>query len=370
MYENKIFSTWVEIALDAIQGNVRLVRQQTGKQIMAVVKANGYGHGALAVARAALDGGATWCGVARVEEALELRQAGVGCPILLLSWTPPEQIHTAISHRISMTVWTQEQITWISAEAKRLDMQARLHLKIDTGMGRVGVQREFAPELARRLSDDPDIFFEGLFTHFARADEADPTTTVRQEALFRHLLAELEPLGLRPPLVHAANSAASVTRPSAHFDLLRLGIAMYGLNPSEECRLPPGFRPALSWKAVLSQVKTLLPGSGISYGHEYVTRNHERIGTIPVGYADGFRRNANNQVLVGGKVVPVVGRVCMDQTLVQLDQVPEAKVMDEVTIIGVQGDQRISAEDVASRWGTNNYDVVCGIGARVPRLYV
>jgi alanine racemase len=369
MPENTSLSTWVEIALDAIQGNVRLTRQQTGKQIMAIVKANGYGHGAPAVARAALEAGATWCGVARFDEALELRQAGFECPILLLSWTPPEQIPIAISNRISMAAWTYEQVDWMAAEAKRLGMQARLHLKIDTGMGRVGIQQELAAGLARRLDDDPDIFFEGLFTHFARADEIDATTTDRQETLFYHILTELESLGLRPPLVHAANSAASLTRPSAHFDILRLGIAMYGLHPSEECLLTPGFRPALAWKAILSHIKTLPPGSGISYGHEYVTRKHERIGTVPLGYADGLRRNADNRVLVGGKVAPVIGRVCMDQILVQLDQAPEAGVMDEVVIIGAQGDQCISAEDVARRWGTNNYEVVCGIGTRVPRLY-
>jgi alanine racemase len=370
MARNNYHSTWVEIALDAIQGNVHLIHQQTGKQIMAIVKANGYGHGAPAVARAALDGGATWCGVARIEEAIQLRQAGLECPLLLLSWTPPEQIPAAITRQISMAVWTEDQIAQIAAHAKRLGTPARLHLKVDTGMGRVGAQQESALGLAHRLHEDPDISFEGLFTHFASADEADNTTTDRQERLFRRILAELESLGLRPPLVHAANSAASITRPSAHFDMLRLGIAMYGLHPSEECLLPSGFRPALAWKAVLSHIKMLPPGSGVSYGHEYFTRKHERIGTIPIGYADGFRRNVENQVLVGGKVVPIVGRVCMDQVLVQLDQVPKARVMDEVVIIGAQGNERISAEDVARRWKTNNYEVVCSIGARVPRLYL
>ena len=369
MSKNTSFSTWVEIALDAIQGNIHLVRQQTGTQIWAIVKANGYGHGALAVAQAALEAGATWCGVARLEEALELRQAGLECPILLLSWTPPEQIRIAISHRISLAVWTYEQAEWMATEAKRLEVQARLHLKVDTGMGRVGIQQESAAGLARRLHDDPDVFFEGLFTHFARADEIDTTTTERQEMLFSQLLTEFESLSLRPPFVHASNSAASITRPSAHYDILRLGIAMYGLHPSDECLLPPGFRPALAWKSILSHIKVLPPGSGVSYGHEYVTWKHERIGTIPVGYADGLRRNAENHVLVGGKLALVVGRVCMDQILVQLDQMPDARVLDEVVIIGAQGNQRIRAEDVARRWRTNNYEVVCGISARVPRIY-
>ncbi|MBN1147889.1 MAG: alanine racemase [Anaerolineales bacterium] len=363
-------STWVEIDLDSIQTNVRLVSQQTSGQVMAIVKANGYGHGSVPVARAALQGGATWCGVARISEALELRQAGLGCPILTLGWMPPEQVEQAISQHISMTVWSEEQIAWANARASASALPARLHLKVDTGMSRLGVPWQETIAMARRLANSPGVIFEGLFTHFARADESDKTTTELQETRLRQALSELEALGLRPPLVHAANSPASLTRPSAHFDMVRLGIAMYGLHPSPECPLPQGFRPALTWKAVLSQVKALPPGSGVSYGHEYITQAYERIGTVPIGYADGFRRIPGNQALVGGQRIPVVGRVCMDQIMVQLDKLPYAKAGDEVVLIGQQGKEQITAEEVAMRWNTNNYETVCGIGPRVPRFYI
>jgi alanine racemase len=363
------YTTWAEVDLGIIAANVRQFRARTASQIMAVVKANGYGHGAVPVAQAALKGGAAWCAVARLEEALELRQAGLSCPILLLGYLPAAQMDQAIAERISITVWQASQFSSLSAAAERVGEPARVHLKVDTGMSRLGVQSADAPELAQQLAHPPGLFYEGLFTHFARADEPGVGTTADQERLFLNLVQVLENAGLRPPLVHAANSAAALTRPSALLDAIRLGISMYGLDPSPQVRCPEDVRPALTWKAVLSQVKTLPPGRGVSYGHIYVTSHDERIGTVPVGYADGFRRVTNNQVLIGGRRVPVVGRVCMDQVMVQLDSVPEAQAGDEVVLIGRQGNQVISAEEVAERWETINYEVVCGIAARVPRLY-
>ncbi len=219
------------------------------------------------------------------------------------------------------------------------------------------------------MSGVPGISFEGVFTHFATADEANPTTSDAQEKRFRQAVEALDLNGLRPPIVHAANSAAGLTRPSAYFNLIRAGIAIYGLHPSSQCLLPTEFKPALQWKSVLSQVKTLPPGQGVSYGHIYTTRAIERIGTVPVGYADGFRRTSGNQVLVGGVKVPVVGRICMDQIMVQLDQVPHAAAGDEVVLIGSQGNERLSAEMLANTWDTINYEVTCGLAARVPRFY-
>ena len=363
------YSNWLEIDLGAIENNIRWFLQNSGVQVMTVVKANAYGHGAVPVAQAALRAGATWCGVARIDEALELRRAGLDCPVLLLGFTPAGRVQEAIAERISLTIWSAEQISLASSAAQSVGMLARLHLKVDTGMSRLGAQPEEAQALAIQLANIPGITFEGLFTHFARADEADRRTTERQESTFRQVLSALEAKGLRPPLVHAANSAASLTRPSAYFNLVRAGIAIYGLHPSDECPLPEEFRPALAWKATLSQVKVLPPGRGLSYGHEYTTRSEERIGTLPAGYADGLRRVKGNQVLVAGRRVPVVGRVCMDQALLQLDGVPHASQGDEVVLIGTQDAQRISAEEVARRWSTINYEVVCGIGPRVPRLY-
>ncbi len=321
------------------------------------------------MARAALLAGAAWCAVARLEEALELRNAGLECPILLLGYTPPGRLDEAISSNISLAAWTPAHIEAAAAAARRLDLPARLHLKVDTGMGRIGVQFPEAPALAHLLAETPGIVFEGLFTHFARADEADPAFSDLQEARFRDVLEAITRDGLRPPCVHAANSPAGLTRPGAAFDFIRLGIGLYGLQPSSECPLPPGFQPALTWKTVLSHVKTVPPGTGLSYNHEYFTTAHERIGTLPVGYADGLRRLRPNQVLLRGQRIPVVGRVCMDQVMVSLQTVPEAQPGEEVVIIGEQGNEKISAEEVGRRWGTNNYEVVCSIGGRVPRLY-
>lgn len=365
-----LYSTWAEVDLDAIENNVQYVCQSTGVQVMAVVKANGYGHGAVPVARAALKGGAAYLAVARIGEAIELRNAGFDCPILLLGHTPPQRIDEAILHRITLTVWNAEQVEAASKLAKKVGSLAHVHLKVDTGMGRLGVQPENVVSLAQYLDRTLGVVFEGIFTHFARADETDKTSVGMQESRFLDVLQELDTHKLRPPVVHAANSAASLTRPSAYFDMVRFGIAMYGLAPSPDCPLPEAFRPALTWKSILSHVKVLPPGRGVSYGHEYVTRADERIGTIPLGYADGFRRIRGNSVLIGGRRVPVIGRVCMDQIMVQLDGVPEAAAGDEVVLIGKQGAEKITAENVAVTWGTINYEVTCAIGARVPRFYV
>jgi alanine racemase len=336
---------------------------------MAIVKANAYGHGAVPVALAALRGGATWLGVARDVEALELRRAGLECPILLLGFTPAGRFDEMIANRVSLTVWNEAHLGIAAASAQRVGEPARLHLKVDTGMSRLGVQPEQALALARSLSNAEGVLFEGLFTHFAKADEADPEPSNLQEHNLNTILEALEAAGLRPPLVHAANSAASLTRPGANHNLVRLGIAMYGLHPSPECPLPREFRPALTWKTALSQIKILPTGRGVSYGHEYITTAEERIGTLPVGYADGLRRTRGNRALVGGIEVPIIGRVCMDQVMLQLDAVPAAQEGDEVVLIGEQTGRRISAEDVARRWGTINYEVTCGIGARVPRIF-
>jgi alanine racemase len=362
-------STWVEIDLEAIRTHVRYLLDRSQVQMMAIVKANAYGHGAVPVARAALEAGADWCGVARVNEALELRQAGLDCPILLLGYTPQACYAEMIDQRVSMTVWEKSQIESISRVASRTNQQARLHVKVDTGMSRLGANPMEVTGLLQDVAALPNIQIEGLFTHFACADEADETATDCQEELFQELLANLEEAGIHIPIVHAANSAASLTRPDVYFNCVRVGIAMYGLRPSSDCPLPAGFRPALAWKSVLSQVKRLPPGRGISYGHEYTTTLEERIGTIPVGYADGFRRVSGNQVLIRGCKVPVVGRVTMDQVMVRLDAVPEAVAGDEVVIVGAQGEESITAEEIAARWGTINYEVTSGIAHRVPRVY-
>lgn len=369
MEANSHYSTWAEIDLGAIASNVSQIAASTQKTVMAVVKANAYGHGLTPAARAAIQGGAYWLGVARLEEALQLRQSGLDGPILILGHIPPARLEETIQQRISFSAWEPDHLEAVAAAAASAGSSARLHLKIDTGMSRLGVQVEQAALLAQQVRATPGLLLEGIFTHFARADEHEQSPTDKQERIFETLLSDLESQGIRAEWVHAYNSAASLWRSSERCNLLRSGIAIYGLHPSDECLLPDSFRPALSWKAVLSHVKTLPPGRGVSYGHEYTTRGYERIGTVPVGYADGFHRNKPNEVLIGGRRIPVVARVCMDQIHVQLDSLPGARAGDEVVLIGGQGSQHISAEEVGARWNTINYDVVCGISARVVRLY-
>jgi alanine racemase len=362
-------SNWIEVDLDAISGNIKRLKEITGVEVMAVVKANAYGHGLLQAARAALHGGATWLGVARVEEALELRTGHVDSQILVLGYASSEEFEHGVRNNISITLWSRSQVETASRLARKSGKTARVHLKIDTGMSRLGVDPPGVISLVEAIIENQYLEFEGIFTHFARADERDQDSALEQERVFRLVLDGCLEAGFELPLVHAANSAASIYQPSAYFDLVRAGIAVYGLHPSPERPLPDSFKPALTWKSVLSQVKTLPPGRGVSYGHEYVTQKQERIGTVPVGYGDGFRRQQGNKVLVSGKQVPVIGRVCMDQVLVQLDGVPAAQAGDEVVLIGKQGAEHITAEEVAGLWGTINYEVVCGIAARVPRFY-
>ena len=363
-------SSWVEVELAAIKDNVRYFSDGFGLNVMAVVKANAYGHGSLPIVETALRAGASWCGVARADEALELRSAGIKCPILVLGFTPISMIEQLITTNISMVGWNIDLLKDFDVIAQRLGLPARIHLKVDTGMGRIGAYYQDAFEIARYLDGAQGLLFEGLSTHYARASEADFAPTLDQDNCFRNVVDLLTEAGICPSLVHASNSAAAIGRPDLSWNMIRLGIAMYGLDPSDDCKCPDDLRPALTWKTQLSQVKHVPRGTGISYGHNYVTNGPEIIGTIPIGYADGYRRHGKKIVLVGGKRVPVVGTVCMDQLMVKLDSVPDAMVGDEVVMIGHQGMDSISAEEVALRWNTINYDVVSSIGSRVPRVYI
>jgi len=363
------YSTWLEIDLGAVQNNVHQLQQITGCEVMTVVKANGYGHGAIPIAQAAVKAGSSWCGVGRLEEALALRQAGLDCEILVLGYTPPAGILEAISQNISVTVYDQELGEEYAQLAQHAHKCLRTHVKIDTGMGRLGVMSQSALEFIRWLSRLKGLQIEGIFTHFARADEPQASLTTQQIERFSGVLDQLRSESLCPPIIHAANSAAAIYFHGAYFNMVRAGIAVYGLHPSSEALLPPGFLPALTWKARLTSLKTFPPGHGISYGSIYTTEKAERIGTIPVGYADGFRRVLQQQVLLHEQRASVVGRVCMDQCALQLDEIPQARIGDEVVLLGQQGTERISAEELGKRWGTVNYEVVCGLANRLPRLY-
>ncbi|MCH7588774.1 MAG: alanine racemase [Chloroflexi bacterium] len=362
-------STWLEIDQGAITNNLLKFQEFTSTAVMAVVKANGYGHGMIQVAKAAESVGARYCGVARVEEALELRKKGLAIPVLVLGYTPDERFQEAIMEDISLTVFQPEQIETLAMAFDKTHRQSTVHVKVDSGMSRLGATPTEAYTLVQELSKMESVFLEGIFTHYACADDPSLPATDKQEKEFFELLSELDASASKPPIIHAANSAAALTRPSSYLDMVRIGIALYGMAPSKWVPLPDGIRPSLEWKAQLTAVYSLPPGRGISYGHEYVTTRNERIGVIPVGYGDGYRRISGNEVLLHGRRAALVGRVCMDQVIVQLDEFPEAQVGDEVVLLGRQGSEQILADQLADTWGTINYEVTCGVSARVPRFY-
>lgn len=367
--EKQAFSTWLEVDLGAIKHNLHVIKNMTGTKVMAVVKANGYGHGALGVAKAVDEAGAEWCGVARMEEALNLRSAGIKSQIMVLGYTPPVLIPEAINHDIHVAIYDPKMAKSFSAFAKKENKKLRAHLKVETGMGRLGMLPEQVPSFMAEYHNHDFVEIDGIFTHFARADEPETKSAEDQLAIFNQILQQLRGAGICPPMIHAANSAAVLNYPEAYYDLVRPGIMIYGLSPSPKTPLPGTLQPALTWKARLTSVRVLPPGHGVSYGSVYVTSGEERIGVIPVGYGDGFRRVAGQQAIIRGKLVDVVGRVCMDQCMLQLDSVPEAVPGDEVVLLGEQNSQRITADDLAARWGTLNYEVVCGLADRLPRLY-
>ncbi len=367
--------TWVEIDLSAIANNTRQIQSLVGPgvRILASLKADAYGHGALKVARTVLHNGASMLGVATVSEAAPLREAGISAPILVFGYVPNWQMREAVYLGLTITLYSIESAQALSRAAQALRQTVKVHMKVDTGMGRLGIRAEHIAEvlkLIHEIRDLPHLDLEGIFTHFARADTHDQAHVRMQLTRFQDVLQSLEEEHIRPPLVHAANSAAIFSLPEAHFNMVRPGIALYGLDPSSEVRLPVGFRPALSFKTQVAQVKTIPAGESISYGGSYITDRPTSVAILPVGYADGFRRSPTNwgSVLVHGKEAPLLGRVCMDQCVIDVSHIPQVRVGDEVVLIGRQGDIELTAEQVAQRLGTINYEVVSEILARVPRV--
>jgi alanine racemase len=364
---------WAEIDLAAIAHNVRAVsaRLTGGARLMAVVKANAYGHGDVEVARAALGAGAAWCGVILVDEGLRLRDAGIDAPILLLHEAPPERADEAVGNELTPVVFTEQGLHAVAAAAERARRTVDVHLKIDTGLNRLGVPLDRLDDFADSLAKEPRVNVAGVFQHFAFADQPDHPVIGEQLAKFDAARAQLKAKhGIDPPLVHAANSAAAITRPDAHYGMVRLGIAMYGLSPGPKCDGHVDLRPALQLKARAAMVKRVKKGEAVSYGHRYRLERDATIVSIPLGYADGWPRalGSNAEVLIGGARHPAVGTVCMDSFMADIGDA-DCAVGDEVVLIGTQGAERIGAGDVAARLSTINYEVVTRISNRVPRIY-
>lgn len=366
-----------EIDLDAILHNMEAMHQCVSEntRLMAVIKADGYGHGAVEIAEA-IDGLPYVFGyaVATVEEGLILRNHGIEKPILILGYVFPEQYHDMIRARIRPTVFTSDMAERLSVMAGRLEVECPIHFAVDTGMSRIGYQatEEAAEEMAR-IASLPHIVVEGIFTHFARADEADKTSTYRQLDLFRQMIGMLKERGVTIPIHHCANSAAIVDLPETNMDLVRAGITMYGLWPSPEVdKSRIDLKPALSLVTHVAYVKELPAGREISYGGTYTTTKRQRIATIPVGYADGYARGLSNRadVLIHGKRAPICGRVCMDQFMVDVTDIPQTATGDKVTLIGKDGEEQITMEELGALSDRFNYEFVCDLGKRIPRVYL
>lgn len=365
-------ATRADVDLSAIAHNVRVLRDRVAPAaVCAVVKADGYGHGAVAVSQAALNAGAEWLAVALVEEGVVLRRSEIDAPILLLSQPRLDDIAAAVRFDLRVCVYTPEAVEAVAEAAKRERRLARVHLKVDTGMNRVGVRPADALDLARRIASHGSIELEGIFTHCAVADEPDNPFTDVQLDRFDAVVAHLDAEGLRPPILHAANSAAAIDHPRSRYDLVRAGIAVFGIAPAPSLADRVPLRPAMSLRSEVSLTKRVPAGEGISYGHRHVVAHETTVATVPVGYADGVARRlgaGGQEVLIGGRRRPIVGSITMDQLMVDCGDEPVA-VGDEVVLIGRQGAEHVTADEWADRLDTIAYEVVCGVGPRVPRRY-
>ena len=366
---------WVEVDIDAVRHNASLLCSVAHPALLcAVVKADGYGHGATQTARAALSGGAAWLAVALVEEGMRLRDDGIDDPVLVLSEPPAEAMDAVVEYGLTPTLYSTQGVRAASLAAARIGHGSQLgvHVKADTGMHRVGAKLGEVADLAYAVVEDPHLLLQGLFTHLAVADRVSDPYTDLQLGRFDEAIGNLHARGLRPGILHAANSAATLWHPRSHYTMVRCGIALYGLNPASSDSALPDLWPSLSLLARVSFVKTVPAGESLSYGLHYRLERDSVIATVPIGYADGVPRSlaaSGGEVLVGGRRCRVAGTVTMDQILV--DCGPDATVSrgDEVVLIGAQGEQAVSAEEWARRVGTISYEVVCALSGRLPRIY-
>lgn len=366
---------WAEIDLTAIAHNIKELRRVTEPhaRVMAVVKANAYGHGAVPVSRTVLANGADYLGVAILDEARELREAGIEAPVLVLGYTPPEQAEETVQLDLAQTVYTFEAAEALSQAAVKIGKTVRVHVKFDTGMGRLGFAGNTdIPGEIYRIARLPGLQIEGIMTHFAVADAIDKNYTYQQFKMFEQIADRLKEAGINNVIRHAANSAAIIDMPELHLDMVRAGISIYGLYPSNQVKKERvSLRPAMSLKARIAHIKKVPPGTGISYGRTFITERDTIVATVPVGYADGYTRLLSNKshVLAGGKRVPVIGTVCMDQFMIDVSGIQDIRTGDEIVLVGKQGENRVTADELADLLGTINYEIVCAISERVPRIY-
>jgi alanine racemase len=365
---------WADVSLEAVRANVRELRRIAAPaEVCAVVKADGYGHGAAPVARAALEGGATWLAVAHVAEAAALRAEGIDAHILLLSEPTEDQVHHAVRLGLHVTAYTKELITKLGAAAEATGMSVPVHLKVDTGMHRVGARPQDALSLATAVDEHPALELQAVWTHCAVADEPAHPFTHEQLARFEAVLGDLDGAGIDVPLRHAANSAGAIAHPASRYDLVRCGIAVYGIPPAPALAGAAALTPAVRLATEVAYVKDVAAGERISYGLRHRFERDTVVATLPIGYADGvFRRLGleSQEVLIGGRRHPMVGVVTMDQVMVDVGPDSTVRAGDEAVLLGAQGDERVSPDEWAERLGTIAYEVVCALGPRVERRHL
>ena len=363
-------AAWAEIDLAALRHNYEEIKKNIrgGAKLCAVVKADAYGHGALAVARVAVEAGASYLAVATLGEAIELREAGFTVPILLLGLVLPDEARDIVDYDVTQVVCELPLAEAISREAVRQHKTAKVHLKVETGMGRIGIRPEEIGALAAAVKQLPNIEIEGMFSHFAMADSKDKTYTKGQLAKFEQALKAVEEAGVKLKLRHIAESAAILEIPEAHYDMVRAGVIQYGMWPSDEVSHPIELRPLMKLQAKVVWLKTLHPGESIGYGRKFIAEKDCRIATLPIGYADGYIRAYAEKgcVEIHGRRAPIAGRVCMDQVMIDVTDIPEVSIGDTATLFG---SDTLTIDEAAGWLGTINYEIPCLIAPRVPRVY-
>jgi alanine racemase len=364
---------WVEIDRAALAGNIRQLKMLLSPKtaLMAVVKADAYGHGAITVSQTVLEAGANWLGVATIPEGIELRQAGISAPILILGATyTPDQVRALVHWQLQPTLCTPKQALVFAEVLAECGASLPVHLKIDTGMSRLGTPWQEALEFVRMVVSLSQLEIASLYSHFATADDRDPTVMQQQHTRFQQVLSQIEAAGIPIPRLHIANSAATLTDSHLHYDMVRVGLAVYGLYPAEHLQGAIDLRQVLQVQARVTQVKTIPAGTGVSYGYKFIAPQPTRIAVVGIGYADGVPRNLSTQlkVILRDRLVPQIGAITMDQLMLDVSEIPDVEVGEVVTLLGKQGNQQISADDWAATLGTISWEILCGFKHRLPRI--
>lgn len=377
MYDlKKIRAAWAEVDLDALAHNMREVKRLAAKNalVTAVIKADGYGHGAKKIAQTLLDNGADRFAIAVLDEGIELRRAGFKVPMLILGFTDGERSEEIVANELEQAVYSWDLAEALSKEAVRQGKTVKVHIKVDTGMGRIGLKpNSDSVQLVKRISQLPNLAIEGIFTHFAVADAVDKAYTEGQYEKFNWICNELEKENVKINVRHCGNSATIIDLPDMHMDMVRAGIVLYGLKPSDEVMLDKlELKQVMSLKVRITHVKEIEAGQSVSYGRKFIADRKTVVASLPIGYADGYTRmlSGKAEALVKGRRVPVVGRICMDQCMIDVTGIEDVKVGDEVVLFGKQEGGFIHIDELADKLGTINYEIVCMIGKRVPRVYI